>query len=61
MKVDTLNRRLATLEGNHQEDDEFVPITFQWFNNDGTPRGRKIKRLVPRRRWQWLRSIPNDD
>jgi hypothetical protein len=59
MKIDSARRRLAALEGGDQGDDELVRITFQWENADGSVRGRKIKRLVAKRRFNWLKSIPD--
>lgn len=51
MKADGLDRRLAALENTQEEP---VPFSFQWFNDDGTPSGSLIRRMDPKSRIGWL-------
>jgi hypothetical protein len=53
MKLDGMTRRLAALE-NGMEEEGLVPISFQWMEEDGTPTGHLIERLVPKNRFRWL-------
>jgi hypothetical protein len=61
MRTDSIRRRLAALDSKPEADEELEPIVFQWLNNDGTPLGPEIKRLVAKGRFAWMKSIPNDD
>ena len=57
MKADRLKRRLVALEGVSEQD--MVKTSWQWMNEDGTPAGPVIERLVTRRRgfkWEWIRE-----
>jgi hypothetical protein len=53
MRTDGLSRRLAALE-NGKEEEELVPISFQWMKEDGTLFGPLIERMVPKSRFGWL-------
>jgi hypothetical protein len=52
MKLDGLTRRLVALENCMEE--ELAHISFQWMEEDGTPTGHLIERLVPKNRFRWL-------
>jgi hypothetical protein len=55
MKADGLKRRLVALEG--VSEPGMVKTSWQWMNEDGTPAGPVIERLVTRRRefkFEWI-------
>ena len=57
MKADGLKKRLAALEG--VSEPGRVKTSWQWMNEDGTPAGPVIERMVTRRRgfkWEWIRE-----
>jgi len=57
MKADGLKRRLVALEGGSEPD--MVKTSFQWLNEDGTPAGPVIERMVTHCRgfkWEWIRE-----
>lgn len=47
----SIDRRLVALESIQEE---LVPFSLQWFDDDGTPAGSLIKRMVPKSRIGWL-------
>jgi len=57
MKADGLKRRLVALEGVSEPD--MVKTSWRWLNEDGTPAGPVIERMVPRSRgfkFEWIRE-----
>lgn len=55
MKHDALSRRLRALEPS--TDEHMTKFSFQWFNGDGSPKGKKIERLIPQSRCQRLSEL----
>jgi hypothetical protein len=52
----SLEKRLAVLEGSPERND-LILTSHQWFNEDGTPAGERVERLVPRSRIKPLEKI----
>jgi len=55
MSLANIDRRLASLEGSTERNEDLVKVSFQWFFGD-TPTTEKIDRLVPR---SWLQDLKN--
>jgi hypothetical protein len=57
LKLDNLANRLATLENRQAREEELVPFSFQWLNEDGTPASEMIEHRIPRSRMfelEWI-------
>jgi hypothetical protein len=58
MRTSNLRKRIETLESRSQAKEELVPVSVQWLNEDGSPAGPRIERMVSEGCFEWLSVLP---